>query len=71
VLDPERVFAELEQELRARPYRTLAGLVGAGWLLGRVVSTPALLALAGVGVRVALATVLVEAAREFPRGSDR
>jgi hypothetical protein len=63
-LDHELIVGELREQLRARPYLTLAGLVGVGWILGRGVPLRALLALAGVGARAAVATALEGAVRK-------
>lgn len=58
------IGAELEEQLNERPYLTLAAVAGLGWILGRRRPWGALLALAGMGVRTALASALDSALRE-------
>jgi hypothetical protein len=48
----------LTEQLQARPYATLAGLVGIGWILGRRVPLRALFGMAGIGARAAVATAV-------------
>lgn len=59
----ESVVDELIQQLRARPYMTLACVLGVGWLLGRSVPVRGMVALAGVGARAALTGALDNALR--------
>ena len=66
-MELESVVDELSQQLRARPYMTLACLVGVGWLLGRSVPMRGMVALAGVGARAALPGALGSALRGGPR----
>lgn len=62
-MELESVVDELSQQLRARPYTTLACLIGVGWLLGRSVPMRGMVALAGVGARAALTNALDSALR--------
>jgi hypothetical protein len=55
--------AELREQLRARPYLVLAGVVGAGLVIGRRVPLRALVALGALGVRAAAASALQGALR--------
>jgi hypothetical protein len=50
-------------QLRARPYWTTAAIVGVGWILGRSVPVGAVLAMAGVGARAAMALAIEDVAR--------
>ena len=59
----ESVVDELSQQLRTRPYTTLACLIGVGWILGRSVPLRGMVALAGVGARAALTGALDSALR--------
>lgn len=62
-MELESVVDELNQQLRARPYTTLACLLGVGWLLGRTLPVRGVIALAGVGARAALSGALDSALR--------
>jgi hypothetical protein len=66
---PEGMVGELRAQLRARPYLTLAGVFGVGWVLGRSVPFRALVALAGVGARAVVASALEGAVRDGVRPS--
>lgn len=70
-LDGATVAGELFDQLRSRPYITLAGLVGVGWVLGRGVPLRALVAIAGVGARAAVATAFERGVRDHLRGPTR
>lgn len=59
----ESVVDELSEQLRARPYMTLACLIGVGWVLGRNVPVRGMIALAGLGARAALTGALDSALR--------
>jgi len=64
VVELGAIGAELEEQLNEHPYMTLAAVAGIGWILGRTRPWGALLALAGMGVRTALASALESALRE-------
>ena len=57
-MDPQRIAAELRTQLRERPYWTTAAIVGVGWILGRSLPLRAVLAVAGIGARAAMAAAL-------------
>jgi len=57
-LDPQRMAEELRTQLRERPYWTTAAIFGVGWILGRSLPLRAVLAVAGIGARTALAAAL-------------
>ena len=57
-MDPQRIAEELRSQLRERPYWTIAAIVGVGWVLGRSLPPRAVLAVAGIGVRAAMAAAL-------------
>ena len=57
-MDPQRIAEELRTQLRERPYWTTAAIVGVGWILGRSLPLRAVLAVAGIGARAALAAAL-------------
>jgi hypothetical protein len=59
------------ERLRARPYATLTGLIGVGWMLGRAVPPRVLLAVAWVSVRGAVAAALEGCVRDVPRRDAR
>lgn len=61
---------DLRTQLRTRPYATLIGAVGVGWMLGRSFSLRTWLALAGIGARAAAGGVLESAVRERFRGAS-
>ena len=57
-MDPQRIAEELRSQLRERPYWTTGALVAVGWVLGRSLPLRAVLAVAGIGARAALAAAL-------------
>ena len=57
-MDPQRMAEELRTQLRERPYWTTAAIFGVGWILGRSLPLRAVLAVAGIGARTALAAAL-------------
>jgi len=57
-MDPQRIAEELRTQLRERPYLTTAAFVGVGWILGRSLPLRAVLAVAGIGARAAMAGAL-------------
>jgi endonuclease/exonuclease/phosphatase family metal-dependent hydrolase len=57
----ESLRAELQRQLRERPYWTSAMFVGLGWVIGRTLPLRAVLAVAGLGARTALAARLESA----------
>jgi hypothetical protein len=63
-MDPQALAGDLRAQLRARPYATLIGAAGVGWMLGRSFSLRAWVALAGIGARSAVARALEGAVRE-------
>jgi len=69
-MDPQRIAEELRTQLRERPYWTTAAIVGVGWVLGRSLPLRAVLAVAGIGARTAMAVALegVVADRMRPPG---
>ena len=69
-MDTQTVIGELTDQLQERPYLTLVGLVGVGWILGRAVPLRALFAVAGVGARAAVAGTVERTVRERIRGSN-
>jgi hypothetical protein len=68
-LDAGLLIAELREQLRLRPYLTLAGAIGTGLLLGRRVPLRVLLAVGGLGARAAAASALEGALRRGIRPS--
>ena len=70
-MDTQAVIGELTDQLQERPYLTLAGLVGVGWILGRSVPLRALFAVAGVGARAAVAGTVERTVRDRMRGNGR
>jgi hypothetical protein len=70
-VDTQAVLAELSDQLQERPYMTLAGLIGVGWILGRSVPLRALFAVAGVGARAAVAGTVERTVRDRMRGNGR
>jgi hypothetical protein len=70
-VDTQAVIGELTDQLQERPYLTLAGLVGVGWILGRSVPLRALFAVAGVGARAAVAGTVERTVRDRMRGNGR
>lgn len=62
-MEPQRLVADLRQNFRERPYWTTAAIVGVGWILGRSLPLRALIAVAGIGARAAVATALEDAFR--------
>ena len=69
-MDTQRIKAELVSQLRARPYGTLAAIVGVGWILGRSLPVRAVLAMAGVGARAAMAVAIEDVARPRARAEE-
>jgi lauroyl/myristoyl acyltransferase len=57
-MDPQRIAEELRTQLRERPYWTAAAIVGIGWILGRSLPLRAVLTVAGIGARAAMATAI-------------
>ena len=57
-MDPHRIAEELRTQLRERPYWTTAAIFGVGWLIGRSFPLRAVLAVAGIGARAAMAVAL-------------
>jgi len=57
-MDPQRIAEELRLQLRERPYWTIAGIVGVGWILGRSLPLRAALAVGSIGARMAMAAAL-------------
>ena len=70
-MDPRRIAKELRSQIDERPYWTIAAVVGVGWVLGRSLPARAVLAVAGIGARAAMAAVLedVVSDRLKPRGA--
>ena len=68
-MEPQRLIADLRQNFRERPYWTTAAIVGVGWILGRSLPLRALIAVAGIGARAAVATALEDVVRD--RGRSR
>ncbi len=66
-MELQDIAAELRLQLRDHPYRTIAAMVGAGWILGRSLPLRDFLALAGLGARVAMAAVLEDAMADRAR----
>jgi hypothetical protein len=62
-MDTQRLKTELVRQLRARPYWTTAGVFCVGWVLGRTLPLRAVLAMAGIGARAAVAVAIEEVAR--------
>jgi lauroyl/myristoyl acyltransferase len=63
-MEPQAIVASLRENLRERPYWTTAAFVGVGWLLGRSLPLRAVLAVAGIGARAAVASALEDAVRQ-------
>jgi hypothetical protein len=59
----------LREQLRERPYWTTAAIVGVGWILGRSLPLGALLTVAGIGARAAVASALENVVRDRVNGS--
>lgn len=66
-MDPQRIAEELRSQLRERPYWTTGALVAVGWILGRSLPLRAVLAVAGIGARAAMAVALEDAVGERVR----
>jgi hypothetical protein len=60
-MDVESMRSELRKQFRERPYWTGAVFVGLGWVVGRTLPLRAVLAVAGLGARTALAAKLESA----------
>lgn len=63
-MEPQALAGEIRAQLRARPYTTLIGAAGVGWMLGRTFSLRTWVALAGIGARAAVGRALEGAVRE-------
>ena len=70
-MEPQRLIADLRQNFRERPYWTTAAIVGVGWILGRSLPLRALIAVAGIGARAAVATALEDVVRDRVRRDRR
>jgi len=58
-VDLLRLADEVRSQVRERPYWTTAAFVGVGWILGRSrLPLRAVLAVAGIGARAAMAAAL-------------
>lgn len=58
-MDLLRLADEVRSQVRERPYWTTAAFVGVGWILGRSrLPLRAVLAVAGIGARAAMAAAL-------------
>jgi len=68
-MDPRRIAVELRVQLRERPYWTTAALIGVGWILGRSLPLRAVLTVASIGARTAVAAALEGVASD--RGRPR
>ena len=66
-MDLQRLAEEVRTQLRERPYSTTAVFVGVGWILGRSLPLRAMLAVAGIGARAAMAAALEHAVIEGVR----
>jgi hypothetical protein len=66
-MDAQRLAEELRSQLRERPYWTTGALVVVGWILGRSLPLRAVLAVAGIGARAAMAVALEDAVGERVR----
>jgi hypothetical protein len=63
-MEAQALARDLRAQLRARPYATLLGAAGVGWMLGRSFSLRSWVALAGIGARSAVGRALEGAVRE-------
>ena len=70
-MNPQRIAQELRTQLRERPYWTTAALVGVGWILGRSLPLRAVLAVAGIGARAAMATAIEDVIGDHVRPQSR
>jgi hypothetical protein len=68
-MEASELAAELRTQFRERPYWTTAAFVGVGWILGRSLPLGALMTVAGIGARVAVATALENAVRGRVNGA--
>jgi hypothetical protein len=68
-IDFAALESELQHQLDERPYVTLAAIAAVGWTLGRRRPWSALIALASVGIRSAIASGLESALRESREAS--
>lgn len=62
--------SSLREQLRERPYWTTAAIVGVGWILGRSLPLGAVLTVAGIGARAAVASALENVVRDRVNGSS-
>ena len=63
-MEPQAIVTSLRENLRERPYWTTAAFVGVGWILGRSLPLRAVLAVAGIGARAAVASALEDVVRQ-------
>jgi hypothetical protein len=68
-METVQLAAGLREQLRDRPYWTTAAIVGVGWILGRSLPLQALLTVAGIGARAAVASALENVVRDRVNGS--
>jgi len=66
-VDFQRLAEEVRSQVRERPYWTTAAFVGVGWIIGRTLPLRAVLAMAGIGARAAMASALEHAVIERVR----
>jgi lauroyl/myristoyl acyltransferase len=66
-VDFQRLAEEVRSQVRERPYWTTAAFVGVGWIIGRTLPLRAVLAVAGIGARAAMAAALEHAVIERVR----
>jgi len=66
-VDFQRLAEEVRSQVRERPYWTTAAFVGVGWIIGRTLPLRAVLAVAGIGARAAMAAALEHAVIEGVR----
>lgn len=68
MMDPQQIRASLREQLRERPYWTTGALVAVGWVLGRSLPVRALIAVAGIGARAAVASAIEDVVRDRVNG---
>ena len=66
-MDFQRLAEEVRSQVRERPYWTTAAFVGVGWIIGRTLPLRAVLAVAGIGARAAMAAALENAVIDHVR----
>jgi hypothetical protein len=67
-VDLQRLAAEVRSQVRERPYWTTAAFFGVGWILGRSrMPLRAVLAVAGIGARAAIAAAFEDVVFESMR----